>query len=132
MSTIPIRQCDRTSRPAVKLLSAAPLHQLLTQLRSDHATMVRFVPHGDAAETLRVIVAELSAAIERASDISIFMTIEELSETTGKPESTLTRLCREHGAEIGAAKIAGSWSIHWPTFETYCRGSDKPLTEEAA
>jgi hypothetical protein len=135
MSTISIRQPDRINASAstAKLLSAAPLHELLSKLRADHAVMARLTPNADAVATLGVIVSDLASAIARAADVNVFMTIEEVSRMTGRPESTLTRLCRDHGAKIGAAKIAGAWSIHWPTFEKFFSGRNKEtFIEEAA
>ena len=133
MSTIPIRQRVSARVTNSKLLSAAPLQDLLARLRADHAVMARLTPSGDAATTLGAIVADLAAAIARAEDVDVFMTIEELSRLTGTPVSTLTRLCRDHGAKIGASKLAGSWIIHWPTFEKFfSNSSNQPFIEEAA
>jgi hypothetical protein len=74
-------------------------------------------PHSDAVATLEFLRRELQKALKTAQEIRTFVSVNQAARIIGRPESTLTRMCRQRGAEIGARKVSGVWQIHWPTFE---------------
>lgn len=90
---------------------------LLDRISDDLVVLERTMPSNDATMLVRAIRGSLSKAIEDASHVDTFVSIEQLHDLTGRPESTLRRLCQRYGNAIGARKITGSWTIHWSTFE---------------
>lgn len=100
-----------------RLLAPAPLLSLLERVSNDRTVLERTIPSSDAARLLREIETLLDSAIEEASNADTFVSIERLHELTGRPESTLRRLCQRYGEIMGARKISGSWTIDWNKFE---------------
>jgi hypothetical protein len=87
------------------------------------------MPNSDTAFALESVERSLALAVEHAGTVRVFLTVAELHVVTGRPLSTLTRLCRLHKGAIGAVKVAGAWQIHWPTFERFL--STGKLKQEA-
>jgi hypothetical protein len=110
---------ETPSRPA--LVSAAPIVELIDQLQQEHDALSRRAPDSELAACIGSVVKDLALALERAGEVDVFLTVEEVWELTGKPTSTVRRICLTHGQAAGATKVQGSWMIHWPTFEQFLR-----------
>lgn len=104
-------------RGTASLLAPGPLVSLLERLSSDLRVLERTVPTSEATHLLRDVEKWLETAIDEASQTDAFMSVEDLNKLTGRPESTLRRMCQRYGEDIGARKIGGTWTIHWNTFE---------------
>ena len=117
---------------ASHVLSAAPFVTLLDRLKCELAAWEARAPHSDLTACLRSLVRDLSEALELARNTSVYVTIEALAEIVNRPVSTLTRLCRKHGAAVGAIKVEGVWSIHLPTFQEFLKRGDNSNLEEVA
>ncbi len=112
-----------------KFLASAPLLSLLADWENEQRLVARRTPNSDYAEVLRTITDDLAKAIDKAARVDSWVSIQQLSELTTRPTSTLTRLCREQRQLVGAKKVCGSWMIHLPTFMAFL---DNPSTEEEA
>ena len=112
------------------LVDATPVHRYLATLADDLARMEQYDPNGPAATTLRRVSAGLADALHLAAESEVFVSVQRASELSGKPVSTISRLCRLQSEAIGAQKVAGAWSIHYRTFEQFIRRSTH--LEEAA
>lgn len=81
--------------------------------------MKRRAPGSEAITALESVTRDLAHAIEDARQGAVWVTTDYVSATTGRPRSTISRLCREQGEAVGARKLEGAWMIHWPTFEEF-------------
>lgn len=122
---------DGVAVTSAQLLSAAPLVAVLQRLKKDLDGIAARAPQSDVAFCLKSVVDELARGMKEAEDIAVCVTIETLAKVTGRPESTLTRICRNNGAKCGASKVHGAWSIHLPTFLNFWRRGDHNLKEVA-
>jgi hypothetical protein len=114
------------------IVSAAPLFTLLHRLHSELVACEARAPYSDLTTCLRSLVGDLSEALELARNASVYVTIDALAEIVSRPVSTLTRICRKHGAAVGAIKVEGAWSIHLPTFQEFLKCGDNSNLEEVA
>ena len=76
-------------------------------------------PSSDAVHALQRVHDDFSRALEEARHVAVFVSVKDVRALTGRPESTITRLCRRYGERIGARKVQGVWQLHWPTFEAF-------------
>jgi hypothetical protein len=114
------------SRPA--LLASAPLTALVDELTYNLDALRGLTPNSDSVEMLESIRVRLERAISDAENLDVFVSIATLQRLLGRPQSTLTRICRLHGAIAGAHKVSGRWQVHWPTFEAFITA--QPVEEE--
>jgi hypothetical protein len=113
-------------------LSAAPMVALVDTWQDELAVLESHAPHGETTSTKRKDLDDLRRRIDDARNATVFVSIEELHELTGKPPSTLSRICRDYGKAIGAQKVNGVWLIHWPTFEKFLMSGIQLQKENAA
>jgi hypothetical protein len=126
------RDSSGTNSVRGRLLAAAPLIALLERLAAEHRSVTSRAPNSDFASILASLRSDLSRAIDAARKIDLWATVEQLHDLTGKPTSTLTRMCRKHGATIGAHKSEGLWMIDLPVFTNYLNNLSITHKEEAA
>ena len=113
------------------LLAPGPLVSLLERLSKDLSVLERTVPSNDATTLLREFEKSLNTAIEEASQQGAFVSIEQLHKLTGRPESTLRRLCSRHGEIIGAWKISNAWTVDRRKFEKAWRSGTLEMESAA-
>lgn len=99
------------------LLAPAPFLKLLADLDSERQAIERRSPHSDLASAVASFATDLSRAIDQSRHTELWVNISTLHELTGKPVSTLRRICELSTEQVGAKKVHGTWSVHWPTFE---------------
>jgi hypothetical protein len=92
-----------------KLLAAAPIVAIHQELARHVEDLRRLAPASDATTALTLYRDKLSAAIERAHKLELFVSAEQASAVLGKSVSMITYLCRT-GA-IKAKKVGGTWQI---------------------
>lgn len=114
---------ERRSRQPPRLLAPSPLLSLLALLDQKVAALRDMAPSSDVTAAMRRVRDDLATAIHEAAQVELWISIEEAHNMTGKPLSTLTRLCRSRGAEMGAKKVGRSWTLHLPTFSQFISAS---------
>ena len=121
-----------SNRTSSKFLAPAPLRALLESLARDLEVFERRAPNSEIARTLSSVREELSRAVSEAQRIDLWISVDQAHAMTGKPISTLTRLCRKSAASIGAQKVGRAWTIHLPTFEAFLMRPQTATRAEAA
>lgn len=114
--------CGQPNAPRRKdqcLISRAPLDDLATKISEEIVQLNRRAPHCEIGVVLNTVLRDLRIALDRAAEIDLWMSVEEVAKLTGRPTSTITRICREQGIAAGASKHKGVWMIHWARFEEF-------------
>jgi hypothetical protein len=112
------------------LVSLAPFLTLRNDLVRELDTLRTLAPGSDSVPALETLCERLESAIDCARNVDVWMTVDAVVEKTGRPRSTITRLCRSLGQAVGASKVRGAWTIHWPRFEDYLATGDSNLNKE--
>ena len=102
-----------------ELLSPAPLLSLLEQINQELGVLKTITPHSDVTGAVARLRDHLMAAVEEARRADHWISVEQAQRITGRPASTLTRLCRLDGRAIGAKKVGRAWTIHLPTLQRF-------------
>lgn len=111
-----------------RLVAIEPFVTLLEMWEHEAALVCARLPDSEYASMVRSFRTELLRTVEKARHAELWVSIDRLSELTGKPKSTLRAMCTKHGKEMGAKKMAGTWNVYLPTFNEYAN----PNTMEAA
>jgi hypothetical protein len=111
-----VAKLRRGKRTNGTLLAAGPLLELEAKLNERLEIYRDTTPDSDATKMLAFVKRELTSALQKARNVETFLSIAEVAETIRRPQSTITRMCRDRGESIGARKVAGVWQIDWPTF----------------
>ena len=114
----------RSRTPSLTLIQPAPIIAVLATWKADLESLRRRTPHSDGVAVLASVCEELDRALRAASATHTYMSVEEVSNLSGKSMATVKRICRDQGERAGAAKVRGSWTINWPIFEAYLRTGD--------
>lgn len=94
---------------APKLLAAAPIIAVSEELDRQLGELRLVAPTSDATAALTLYGDKLSAAIQRARQIELFISAEQAALILGRSVSMITYLCRT-GA-LNAKKVGGTWQI---------------------
>jgi hypothetical protein len=92
-----------------RLLAAAPIISISDELNRHVEDLRRLAPASDATTALTLYRDKLSAAIQRARQLELFVSAEQAAMVLGKSVSMITYLCRT-GA-LNAKKVGGTWHI---------------------
>ena len=114
-----------------ELISPTPLIALANALRAEVNHIRRRTPNNDVANALESVSNDMEAAMNEAATVDVWLTVQQVAARTHRPASTITRICREEGANAGASKVKGAWSINWLKFEKYLRRGDSHQQEAA-
>jgi hypothetical protein len=101
------------------LISIAPILHALTELEDDIARIRRRIPNSAEIGTLEAVHTSLSVALTEARRENTWLDVSDVFTTTGIPESTIRRRCRQYRNACGAEKQFGDWKIHWPTWQDF-------------
>jgi hypothetical protein len=111
------------------LVAEAPIAQLVDSLQSQLTSLETLAPSSDAVPTLRRVLDQLGSAIQEGRSVAVFLTVEHVARLSGRPVSTVRRICSQAGTRAGAMKVQGAWMINWTVFQQYLT---KHSTEERA
>jgi hypothetical protein len=114
------------------VIASAPIVATLHAIRSDIAGIRRWSPNNEVATALELMCEKMDRALREAQRTDVWLTVDQVAELSNRPPSTITRICRDDGADAGAHKVKGAWSIHWPTFEAFVMKGQTQNTQEAA
>lgn len=103
------------SRP--QLLAAAPLLELLAELDVHLKALRELAPEGDLVRAVTAIRQRLADRIERAQDLSLFVSVATAALILGRTTSAVTYLCRR--GLLHARKRGASWEIGRAELEAY-------------
>ena len=92
-----------------KLLAAAPIVAVTDELIRHVSDLSRLAPASDATTALTLYRDKLTAALQRARELELFVSAEAAAVVLGKSISGITYLCRT-GA-LRAKKVGGTWQI---------------------
>jgi hypothetical protein len=92
-----------------RLLAAAPILAVSEELDRQVGELLRVAPSSDATSALTLYRDKLSAALQRARQIDLFVTTDVAATILGRSASDVTYLCRT-GA-LKARKVGGVWMI---------------------
>jgi hypothetical protein len=107
------------------LANPSPFLALLGEFRDHGKTYAAISPQSDVAQCLEYVCKRLEHAIEESQDANVWLTVSQVVQLVNRPESTIRALCSSHGADAGARKQKGAWTIHWPTFESFWSNSTR-------
>lgn len=105
-----------------RLVSAAPIERLLATLEVEIRLRTRRFTHPQASlelEMLKSFKGDLEEALRDARAEEVIGNVKDAVRLTGRPESTVRRICGDHEANAGATLVEGQWSIHLPTFMNF-------------
>jgi hypothetical protein len=121
---------ERPTAHRLALLASAPLMALLDDLQRKVSADRRFGLNSPEHQAFVGFAESLANAIDEARRADTWLTIEELQVMTGRPSSTLSRWCREHGSSW--ANCRGKiWHIYYPAFQTWLAGEQAPAQAAA-
>jgi hypothetical protein len=107
--------------PSTELVPVAPLLAFVQGLRNDIATIKGRTPDASTV-TVEKLADDLQRVIDEARRSDVWVTTKILHALTGRPISTITRICRDEGERAGAHWVKGAWSIHFPTWQAFWAG----------
>lgn len=102
------------------VLAAAPLLELVAQLKAKRDEFARLSPNSDAAPTLAWVAGLLEEAIEAGLTNAVRLTIADAARLYGRALSSVRWECKRHANEIGAIKSDGAWTVDRVKFAAYC------------
>lgn len=103
-----------------RLLAAAPILAVCTELEQHVDDLRRLAPASDATTALSLYRDKLSAALSSAREIELFISADQAAVILGKSVSMVTYLCRN--GSLQAKKIGGMWQIYREDLERIQRG----------
>lgn len=103
-----------------RLLAAAPILAVCTELERHVDDLRRLAPASDATTALTLYHDKLSAALSSAREIELFIPADRAAVILGKSVSMVTYLCRN--GSLQAKKIGGMWQIYREDLERIQRG----------
>lgn len=103
-----------------RLLAAAPILAVCTELEQHVDDLRRLAPASDATTALTLYRDKLSAALSSAREIELFISADQAAVILGKSVSMVTYLCRN--GSLQAKKIGGMWQIYREDLERIQRG----------
>lgn len=119
LSVVQGGQSNAPRRKDQHLIARAPLDYLATEIADEIVQLNHRAPQCEIGAVLGTVLRDLRIALDRAAEIDLWMSVDEVAKLTGRPTSTITRICREHGLAAGASKHKGAWMIHWGRFEAF-------------
>jgi hypothetical protein len=126
LSTPRSGQAARSAIPAERkveiprLFAAAPILAVCTELEQHVDDLRRLAPASDATTALTLYRDKLSAALNSAREIELFISADQAAVILGKSVSMVTYLCRN--GSLQAKKIGGMWQIYREDLERIQRG----------
>jgi hypothetical protein len=103
-----------------RLFAAAPILAVCTELEQHVDDLRRLAPASDATTALTLYRDKLSAALNSAREIELFISADQAAVILGKSVSMVTYLCRN--GSLQAKKIGGMWQIYREDLERIQRG----------
>ena len=112
---------DLTS--AGEVIAAAPLVQLLREMKAKREQYRVEAPFSDAGPTLERAVSSLEAALKAASGAAVRLTVRDAARLYGMPESSVRWLCVNRQDAVKAVKHKGSWTVGRLEFDQFRRSA---------
>lgn len=101
------------------LIASAPLLELLEEWSQDISRLKELFGPADALPHLSLYMRldkQLKDAIAVAGKVRVVGTVKDAAIQSGRPLSTVRRICKKYRRAAGASRVEGVWSIDIPSF----------------